>query len=113
MKSFEIIQLQLNILSIRPLQQNQSFRLSWENIAIITNFLFLMIATAAFLLIEANTIDEFSQSFFSLMTEIISTMSYFLFALQKKKIFKLIESLDHFTTTREIYFEFAKFNQNI
>lgn len=98
--------MQLKILSIYPERLHQTFRFNWKNMAILCLYAQHTIATISFLLIQASTFAEFSEAFFSMMTEIFLMISYSLFVLDGKKIHELIDNLDQFTETRQISFQF-------
>lgn len=106
MKPFEMIQIQLRILSIY-LQQNhlQFFGFNWKNWMIILLLIQHIISTASYLCIKANTFDEISEALFSMMSGILTIISYILFVNEKIRIFKLIDDLDKFSIKRVIQFQ--------
>lgn len=68
MKLFEAIKSIFRSIGIQPLEQNHKYPINWRNVLFVLIQCNTTIATIAFLLFDAKTFNEQTESFFSAIT---------------------------------------------
>lgn len=114
MNAFDAIQRQFRILEIRPLQQHQhqTFALNWKNVAILFLLTLHILMVFVFLAIEASNYDEYFGSLFISLTGLTTIFFYLSFKWQANSVYKLIDDLNGFVSTRKNHSSFSRINQN-
>lgn len=98
---FELIRELFQLLGIRPCQSNQKYNYNLRNSFVLIILAQLFAASTAFLLFEANSIDEYGQSFYLTVTSLLLVFLWPCFIQNMGDLFKLMEQINTFAAKRK------------
>lgn len=89
-------------LGIYPLQQNKNYTFNWISISVLSTMIAILISTGTFFLFKAETIDEYSKTFYAVVTELYFLICFISNIWKMKSILQAIEKNEEFIGKSEL-----------
>lgn len=99
---FKFIRELFETMGLHPYQSNQNHSYNWRNSLILLFLVLMFIASTAFLLFEANSIDEFGKSFYIDVLTLLLILLWPCFIRNTGDFFKLMDQMEQFGQMREL-----------
>lgn len=102
MKIFQFDQEFYEIFQLNPNHPDQRCSFTMKTLFIVAGMVLLLISSVAFVLFEANSIDEYAFSFFSSTAIMVCTIQWLAVIWERPNLRELIENMEQFIEKREL-----------
>lgn len=102
-KLFQSVQKFNQMTGIYPSQPNQNYSFNWRSVAILLLFTLTFISSIAFIVIEAESIPEYAQSFYICITELCIAMDFIAMCCKMRNVLQLIETYEEFIEKSRVF----------
>lgn len=89
-------------LGIYPLQQNKNYTFNWISVSVLSTMIAILISTGTFFLFKAETIDEYSKTFYAVVTELYFLICFIANIWKMESILQAIEKNEDFIGKSEL-----------
>lgn len=94
MKSFELVRRYFSVLGISSLQRNQKSPFNTKNVFVLFQFILGELSSCLFILLEAQTFEEYANAFGMVLTLTIASFDFFICIWKSQQLFKFMKNFE-------------------